>query len=475
VIQCLKKAAQQQSGPGAPAKLNVSQPGPGNRSQPRYNHGRLNHLEAEAVQETPHMIVGTFPVDSHIAEVLFDTGATHSFINASWVEAHNLPITTISTPIQIDSAGGRIRADSICLNVSVEIRGIVFPANLIVTGTQGIDVILGMNWLDKYQAVISCDKRTIKLMSPLGEEVVTELVPPEPKKGSCYQMAIDSSEADPLEIIKVVSEFPDVFPKDLPGMPPKRKVEFVIELLPGTAPIFKRAYKVSGPELVELKKQIDELSEKGYIRPSTSPWAAPVLFMEKKDGTRRMCIDYQALNEVTIKNKYPLPRIEDMFDQLRGASMFSKIDLRSGYHQLRIRPSDIPKTTFIEGFSKIAKPMTALLGNKAEFRWTQKCQEAFDALKEKLTTTPVLVLPDVHKPFLVYCDACYTGLGCVLMQEGRVVAYSSRQLKVHEKNYPIHDLELAAVVHVLKTWRHYLYGQKCDVYIDHKSLKYIFT
>jgi hypothetical protein len=245
----------------------------------------------------------------------------------------------MSTPIQIDSAGGRIRVDSICLNVSVEIRGIEFPANLIVMGTQGIDVILGMNWLDKYQAVISCDKRTIKLVYPLGEEVVTELVSPEPKKGSCYQMAVD--------IIKVVSEFPDVFPKDLPGMPPERKVEFAIELLLRTAPIFKRAYRVSGPELVELKKQIDEMSEKGYIRPSTSPWAAPVLFVEKKDGTRRMCIDCQALNEVTIENKYPLPRIEDLFDQLRGASMFSKIDLRSGYHQLRIRPSDIPKTAFI--------------------------------------------------------------------------------------------------------------------------------
>jgi hypothetical protein len=123
---------------------------------------------------------------------------------------------------------------------------------------------------------------------------------------------------------------------------------------------------------------------------------------------------------------------------------------------------------FIEGFSKIAKPMTALLGNKVEFKWTQKCQEAFEALKENLTTTPILVLPDVHKPFLVYCDACYTGLGCVLMQEGRAVAYSSRQLKVHEKNYPIHDLELAAVVHALKTWRHFLYGQTW-------SLKYIFT
>jgi hypothetical protein len=214
-------------------------------------------------------------------------------------------------------------------------------------GTQGIYVIIGMNLLDKYQAIISCDKRTIKLVSPLGEEVVAELVSPEPRKGCCHQMAIDSKETDSLETIKVVSEFPNVFPKDLPGMSRERKVDIAIELLPGTAPISKRAYRVSGPELVELKKQIDELSEEGYIRLSTSPWATHVLFVEKKDGTRRMCIDYRALNEITIKNKYPLPRIEDLFDQLRGASVFSKIDLRSGYHQLRIRPSDIPKTTFI--------------------------------------------------------------------------------------------------------------------------------
>jgi ribonuclease HI len=130
---------------------------------------------------------------------------------------------------------------------------------------------------------------------------------------------------------------------------------------------------------------------------------------------------------------------------------------------------------FIEGFSKIARPMTALLAKKVEFEWTLACQESFMMLKKKLTTTRVLVLPDVHKPFSVYCDPSYTGLGCVLMQEGKVVAYSSRQLKVHEKNYPTHDLELAAVVHALKTWRHYLYGQKCDIYTDHKSLKYIFT
>jgi hypothetical protein len=130
---------------------------------------------------------------------------------------------------------------------------------------------------------------------------------------------------------------------------------------------------------------------------------------------------------------------------------------------------------FIEGFSKIARPMTTLLAKKVEFKWTPACQKSFETLKEKLTTAPVLILPDVHKPFSVYCDALYTGLGCVLMQEGRVVAYSSRQLKIHEKKYPTHDLELAAVVHALKTWRHYLYGQKCDIYTDHKSLKYIFT
>jgi hypothetical protein len=185
------------------------------------------------------------------------------------------------------------------------------------------------------------------LVSPSGKEVVTKLYLPELEEGSYHHLSVDDKESNPIEAIRIVSEFPDVFPEELPGMPPERKVEFAIELIPGTAPISKRAYRVSGRELVELKKQIDELLENGYIRPSTSPWAAPMLFVEKKDGTKRMCFDYRALNEVTVKNKYPMPRIEDLFDQLRGASVFSKIDLRSGYHQLRIRPTDIPKTAFI--------------------------------------------------------------------------------------------------------------------------------
>jgi hypothetical protein len=151
------------------------------------------------------------------------------------------------------------------------------------------------------------------------------------------------------EEVPVVKDFPDVFPKELPGMPPNRDIEFLIELLPCIAPISKRPYRMPTNDLEEIKKQIKELLEKGYIRPSSSPWGAPVLLVEKKDGTLRMVVDYRSLNEVTIKNKYPLPMINDLFDQLVEASVFSKIDLRSGYHQLKIREQDIPKTTFPRG------------------------------------------------------------------------------------------------------------------------------
>jgi hypothetical protein len=204
-----------------------------------------------------------------------------------------------------------------------------------------------MNWLTKYQASLSYDNRMVKLISLSGEEVLVELVLSRPRKGSYHQVTAHIEEIKPSEAINVVSELPDVFPEELPGMPPERKVEFSIELIPSIALISKRAYRVSGPKLVELKKQIDELLEKGYIRPSTSPWATPVLFVENKDGTKRMCIDYRSLNKVTVRNKYPMLRIEDLFDQLRGVGVFSKIDLWSGYHQLKIWPSDIPKTTFI--------------------------------------------------------------------------------------------------------------------------------
>ena len=149
-----------------------------------------------------------------------------------------------------------------------------------------------------------------------------------------------------LEEIHVVNEYPDVFPEDLHGLPPDRDVEFTIDLIPGINPISIAPYRMAPSELRELKVQLQELIDKGFIRPSVSPWGAPVLFVKKKDGTMRLCIDYRQLNKVTIRNKYPLPRIDDLFDQLQGAIVFSKIDLRSGYHQLKIRDADVSKTAF---------------------------------------------------------------------------------------------------------------------------------
>jgi len=160
----------------------------------------------------------------------------------------------------------------------------------------------------------------------------------------CHAVSTEDAKSS-LEDIPVVKEFPDVFPDEIPGMRPLR-VEFCIELTLGATPISKALYRMAPAELKELKTQLEELLEKGYIQPSISPWGAPTLFVKKKDGTLKLCIDYRELNKITVKNRYPLPRIDDLFDQLRGAGTFSKIDLRSGYHQLRIKDEDIPKTAF---------------------------------------------------------------------------------------------------------------------------------
>ncbi|GJW99110.1 putative reverse transcriptase domain-containing protein [Tanacetum coccineum] len=390
------------------------------------------------------------------------------------------------------------------------------------------------------------------------------------------------------------------------GLPPTRQVEFQIDLIPSATPVARAPYRLAPSEMKELSEQLKELSDKGFIRPSSSPWGAPVLFVKKKDGSFRMCIDYRELNKLTVKNRYPLPRIDDLFDQLQGSSVYSKIDLRSGYHQLRVREEDIPKTAFrtryghyefqvmpfgltnapavfmdlmnrvckpfldkfvivfiddiliysknkkeheehlkavlellkkeklyakfskcefwipkvqflghvidsqgihvdpakiesikdwespktpteirqflglagyyrrfIEGFLKIAKSMTKLTQKGVKFDWGDKQEAAFQLLKQKLCSAPILALPEGSEDFVVYYDASHKGLGAVLMQREKVISYASRQLKIHEKNYTTHDLELGSVVFSLKLWRHYLYGTKCTVFTDHKSLQHI--
>jgi hypothetical protein len=205
----------------------------------------------------------------------------------------------------------------------------------------GIDIIHGMDWLSKYDGVIQCAKKAVRLTKKDRTTIEFVAAVQADQASMLSQMKVIA-----LEEILVVQEYLDVFPEELPGMPLDRDIEFLIELLPGTPPISKRPYRMPINELVELKKQLAKLQAKGFICPSSSPWGAPVLFVEKKDGTQRMCIDYRSLNEVTVKNKYPLLRIEDLFDQMKGANVFSKIDLRSGYHQRKIQESDIPKTAF---------------------------------------------------------------------------------------------------------------------------------
>jgi hypothetical protein len=217
-----------------------------------------------------------------------------------------------------------------------------FWATAIVLEESGIDLILGMSCLRKAKVIILCGRGTVELTSPKGERFQVETTVTTSSRRAMFFIAEEFVGNN----ICVVRDFLDVFPEELPGMPPDREVEFVIDLLPGTAPISKRPYRMSVEELKELKKQLMELQEAGYIHPSSSHWGAPVLFVQKKDGSQRMCVDYRSLNDVTVKNKYLLPRIEDLFDQMRGARVFSKIDLRLGYHQMKIRPSDIPKTTF---------------------------------------------------------------------------------------------------------------------------------
>jgi hypothetical protein len=265
-------------------------------------------VTTEEAQQALDVVLGMFRVSSHPATVLFDSGASHSFISSSFIVRHQLPITIMKQTMLVSSPGGEMRTKHICPVISITIRGRLSGKSNCL-GFQGIDIILGMDWLRKYDRVILCAKRTIRLTKEDGTIVEFSAVIPAEQVS-----LLNKVQGTSLNEIGIVREYPDVFPKELSGMPPDRDIEFMIELLPGTPPISKRPYRMPANELVELKKQIAELQSKGFIRPSSSPWGVPMLFVEKKDGTQQMCVDYRSLNEVIIKNKYPLPRIEDLFD-----------------------------------------------------------------------------------------------------------------------------------------------------------------
>ena len=273
-------------------------------------------------------MIGMFPVAKHPAITLFDSGASHTFINRTFVVKHGITIGETKEPYHIQSPGGRLCTREIVQHVPIDLGGHEFPTSMLILKDQDIDVILGMNWLTQHGAVIDVLRRTIRVNVPGSKtQLLIQLPFPKSTVGTVCATTVEEAEN-----IHVVCEFMDVFPNDLPRLPPDRDVEFRIDLKPGTAPVSRRAYRMPPKELVELKMQLQELLDKGFIQPSSSPWGCPAIFVKKKDQTLRLCVDYQPLNEVTIKNKYPLPQIDFLFDQLAGAKVFSKIDLRSGYH-----------------------------------------------------------------------------------------------------------------------------------------------
>jgi hypothetical protein len=312
-----------------------------------YAHERVNHVVVEEAKEAPDVVLGMFFINATSTVVLFDSRASHSFISDAYVEKHNLPIALLKCQMIVSSPGWDMPARQLCPKVNLKISGVDFVANLIVLELKGINVILWMDWLSKHKVLIDCVKKSIKPTTPDGKELEYIAKHVVSSKGIANRVKLNQLDVSQGPMVLVVNEFPNVFPEELLGMPPDRDIEFVIDLKSGTAPIYKSPYRMTTSQLAELKEHIKELLDKGYIHPSSSSWGAPAIFVLKKDGTQRLCVDYHALNEVTVKNKYPLHRIDDLFDQLWGAYVFSKIDLSSGYHQSKIWECDIPKTAFI--------------------------------------------------------------------------------------------------------------------------------
>ncbi|KAL0560847.1 hypothetical protein IC582_001261 [Cucumis melo] len=572
------------------------------------HQGRVFATNKTEAERAGTVVTGTLPVLGHYALVLFDSGSSHSFISSAFVLHARLEVEPLHHVLSVSTPSGECMLSKEKVKAcQIEIAGHVIEVTLLVLDMLDFDVILGMDWLAANHASIDCSRKEVTFNPPSmasfkfkggGSRSLPQVISAIRASKLLSQgtwgilaSVVDTREVDvSLSSEPVVRDYPDVFPEELPGLPPHREVEFAIELEPGMVPISRAPYRMAPAELKELNVQLQELLDKGFIRPSVSPWGAPVLFVKKKDGSMRLCIDYRELNKVTVKNRYPFPRIDDLFNQLQGATVFSKIDLRSGYHQLRIKDGDVSKTAFrsryghyefivmsfgltnapavfmdlmnrvfrefldtfvivfiddiliyskteaehekhlrivlqtlrdnklyakfskcefwlkqmsflghvvskagvsvdpakieavtdwtrpstvsevrsflglagyyrrfVENFSRIATPLTQLTRKGAPFVWSKACEDSFQNLKQKLVTAPVLTVPDGSGSF------------------GKVVAYASRQLKSHEQNYPTHDLELAAVVFALKIWRHYLYGEKIQIFMDHKSLKYFFT
>ncbi|KAG8472657.1 hypothetical protein CXB51_034542 [Gossypium anomalum] len=325
---------------------------------------RAYAIRAREDTSSPNVITGTFSLYDTNVIALIDPGSTHSYVCINLVSNKSLPVESTKFFIKVSNPLGKyVLVDKVCYNCPLMTRGYCCSASLMLLLFDEFDVILGMDWLTLHDAVVNCRRKTIELKFQNNEilriefdesnglpVMISSMLAQKYVKKGCdayFAYVLDTKVSESkIESVPVVFEYLDVFPKELLGLPPIREVEFAIELVPETSSISIAPYRMALIELKELKAQLQELTDKGFAQPSFSPWGAPVLFIKKKDGSMRLCIDYCQLNKVTIKNKYPLLRIDDLFDQLKRAIVFSKIYLRFGYYQLQVKDSDVPKTTF---------------------------------------------------------------------------------------------------------------------------------
>ncbi|TYJ97514.1 ty3-gypsy retrotransposon protein [Cucumis melo var. makuwa] len=368
------------------------------------------------------VVTGTLLILGHYAFVLFDSRSSHSFIFSVFVQHVGLEVEPLGSVLSVSTLSGEV------LLSKEKIKAC-------------------MDWLSANHASLDCFGKEVVFNTPSGPsfkfrgtgvicvpKVISAMKASKLLSQGTWGIlasVVDTREPEvSLSSEPVVREYPDVFPDELPGLPPPREIDFTIELEPGTAPISRVSYRMAPAELKELKVQLEKLLDKGFIRPSVSPWGAPVLFVKKKDGSMRLCIDYRELNKVTVKNRYPLPRIDDLFDQLQGATVFSKIDLRSGYHQLRIRDSDIPKTAFRSRYGHYE----------------------FIVVSFGLTNAPAVFMDLMNRVFKDFLDSF------VIVFIDDILIYSKTEAK--------HEEHLHQVLETLQANRLYAKFSKCEFWLN---------
>jgi hypothetical protein len=345
----------------------------------------------------------------------------------------------IGTPL-----GETVETNVVFEGVGININGCELEADLIPLELSDFDIILGKNWLGKNKARLDCFTKIVTFQGAKGEtmvfkgerisnltNIILSMVARKLLKKGCttYLAYVINSKRGKIGLsdIPIMREFPDVFPEELPGQPPEREVKVAIDILPEVSLIAQPLYRMASKELDELKIQLQELLDKWFIRPHNSPWGAPVLFVKKKDGALRLCIDYRQLNKVTVKNRYPLSRIDDLFDQLKGAKVFSKTDLRLGYYQIRIKGQDVPKTAFRTRYGHFE----------------------FLVVPFGLTNALALFMDLMNRVFQPYLD--------------KFVVVFIDDIMVYFKSYEEHEQHLRQTLQTLRSCQLYAKLDKCDL------------